>query len=556
MIKKATLYTSALLNGSWLLASIDTALWLHKSDGYKQVNINCVSNISIFNLFNILLRFKNLSSYYKKSKIKKLLSLIEFSKSQDNSKSELANFAVGNIDRAYLTVDDLEIKFVRVRVGKKNSILNNLILSFRVIVDYFRYFSKSALKNRIYLKYQVAGVYSGLHVLSEALRSDYKSYGSVFHCRIGILAALYKLHSSVKDIKNDDLLIENNSYVCGPAQEYVYGFFSRFMSDRGACFIEMSNIQQPYIKRELKDKYYSRLKLYQIDNNFNSIEKEKITEYYSSRIEKPWEIFNSKSEKYTSTKEILSLNGLSVIIYLHSFTDAQYVYGYDGYDGYHDLMDWCLNTISLLNSNEHVSKVIIKPHPGINPVYHPGDTFAINHLKSKISKFDKVQWADFHFDVNHINSLGLVVGITHHGSVAEELVFKKIPVIASTHSYWGEEYKFGYWWKDVKEYEKLISSKSITELVVTENQTNELYRYAMKKYFNLNSDTNFDVDSTWKDMLNIYDGVEDCHEHGENMEQVMRLVSQIDPEDRQFKKYIKTRLQRINLLKDVRENNN
>ena len=57
-------------------------------------------------------------------------------------------------------------------------------------------------------------------------------------------------------------------------------------------------------------------------------------------------------------------------------------------------------------------------------------------------------------------------------------------------------------------------------------------------------------------MLNIYDGVEDCHEHGENMEQVMRLVSQIDPEDRQFKKYIKTRLQRINLLKDVRENNN
>ena len=556
MIKKATLYTPATLNGGWLLISIDTALWLNKSIGCKDITIKSVSNQKLFNFFNLLLRFKNLSSYLTKNKFKKLKSFITLSNSKNYKLSELANFAVGNIDRAYLTVDDLEIKFVRVRVGKKNSILNNLILSFRVIVDYFRYFSKSALKNRIYLKYQVAGVYSGLHVLSEALRSDYKSYGSVFHCRIGILAALYKLHSSVKDIKNDDLLIENNSYVCGPAQEYVYGFFSRFMSDRGACFIETNNTQKPYIKRELKDKYYSRLKLYQIDNNFNSIEKEKITEYYSSRIEKPWEIFNSKSEKYTSTKEILSLNGLSVIIYLHSFTDAQYVYGYDGYDGYHDLMDWCLNTISLLNSNEHVSKVIVKPHPESTSTYHPGDAVANNYLKSKISKFDKVQWADFHFDVNHINSLGLVVGITHHGSVAEELVFKKIPVIASTHSYWGEEYKFGYWWKDVKEYEKLISSKSITELVVTENQTNELYRYAMKKYFNLNSDTNFDVDSTWKDMLNIYDGVEDCHEHGENMEQINYLVSQIDPEDRQFKKYIKTRLQRINLLKDVRENNN
>ena len=246
------------------------------------------------------------------------------------------------------------------------------------------------------------------------------------------------------------------------------------------------------------------------------------------------------------------MNGISAIVYLHSFTDAQYIYGYDGY---HDLMDWCLNTISLLNSNEHVSKVIVKPHPGINPVYHPGDSFATNYLKSKISKFDKVQWADFHFDVNHINSLGLVVGITHHGSVAEELVFKKIPVIASTHSYWGEEYKFGYWWKDVKEYEKLISSKSITELVVTKNQTNELYRYAMNFHFAKDNYNFFSIGSTWKDIFDIYK-VKDAQEFGENMEQVMRLVSQIDPEERQFKKYIKTRLQRINLLKDVRENNN
>jgi hypothetical protein len=147
-----------------------------------------------------------------------------------------------------------------------------------------------------------------------------------------------------------------------------------------------------------------------------------------------------------------------------------------------------------------------------------------------------------------------VVGITHHGSVAEELVFKKIPVIASTNSYWGEEYKFGYWWKNVKDYENLISGKAITELVVTKTQIDELYRYAMDQYFNINSDVNFNIDSTWLDMLSIYDGVEDCLEHGENMEQIIRLVSMIDPEDRQFKEYIKTRLKRINLLKDNSKN--
>ena len=56
-------------------------------------------------------------------------------------------------------------------------------------------------------------------------------------------------------------------------------------------------------------------------------------------------------------------------------------------------------------------------------------------------------------------------------------------------------------------------------------------------------------------MLRIYDGVEDRNEHGENMEQINYLVSKIDPEDRQFKEYINTRLQSITLLKDVREIN-
>ena len=59
---------------------------------------------------------------------------------------------------------------------------------------------------------------------------------------------------------------------------------------------------------------------------------------------------------------------------------------------------------------------------------------------------------------------------------------------------------------------------------------------------------------TWQDMLRIYDGVEDRNEHGENMEQINNLVSTIDPEDKQFKDYINTRLQRINLLRSSNTN--
>ena len=551
MIKKATLYTPAPLNGGWLLISIDTALWLHKLSGYTHITIKTVSNYNPFNLFSLFLRLKNLSSYLNKNKFKKYRSFINHSDFKNNKLTKLASFAKGKLDQANLTIGELEIEFVRERLDKKNSILNFLTLSYKTVIDYLNYFSKSALKNKVYLEYKVANVYAGLHVLSEALRSDYKSFGSIFHCRIGILTALYKLHSSVKEYEQIVLPKKSNSFVCGPALEYIYGFFSRYMSDQGAFFLETNNRQQPYIKRELNEKYYSRLNLSKLEIDFLDVEKDKITEYYKNRIERPWEAFRYKVEKYSSNKELTNLNGVTVILYLHSFTDAQYVYGYDGY---HDLMDWCLSTISLLNSNEYISKVVVKPHPESTSTYHPGDSIANKYLKSQLSKFDKVEWADFHFDVNHIVSKGLVVGITHHGSVAEELVFKKIPVIASTNSYWGEEYKFGYWWKNVKDYENLISGKAITELVVTKTQIDELYRYAMDQYFNINSDVNFNIDSTWLDMLSIYDGVEDCLEHGENMEQIIRLVSMIDPEDRQFKEYIKTRLKRINLLKDNSKN--
>ena len=554
--KKATLYTSAILNGGWLLICIDIALWLHKSDGYKQITIEQTTNYNPFNLFSLLLRIKNLSSYLTLNKFKKLFIYLNFkskklrnytiSKHKKHNISELTNFTNEKIDETSIIIGDLKIDFVRKKFKKKFFLLHYLILTFRVIVDYINYFTKSALKNKAYLNYKVANVHAGLHVLSEALRSDYKSYGSIFHCRLGILTALYKLHSNFSQIK--EINFENeNAYVIGPAQQYIYGFSSRLVSDRGACFIETSSIQQPYIKLELKDKYYSRLSQIPKELNLTRINKEKVFEYYKNRIEKPWKVFNYKIEKYSTNKELSNLNGVTVILYLHIFTDAQYVYGYDGY---HDLMDWCLKTISLLNSNEYVSKVIVKPHPESTSAYHPGDSIANEYLKSQISSFGKVEWADFHFDVNHIDTSGLVVGITHHGSVAEELVFKKIPVIGSTYSNWGEEYKFGYWWKDVKDYETLISGKSITELVVTDTQIDELCRYADDLYFSENSKKIFKYDSTWQDMLRIYDGVEDRNEHGENMEQINNLVSTIDPEDKQFKEYINTRLQRINLLKD------
>ena len=74
-MKKATLYTSASLNGSWLLTSIDIALWLNKSEGFKEITIcTCDSGHSSYNFFSLLLRFKNLFTLYTANNIKKIFA--------------------------------------------------------------------------------------------------------------------------------------------------------------------------------------------------------------------------------------------------------------------------------------------------------------------------------------------------------------------------------------------------------------------------------------------------------------------------------------------------
>ena len=139
MTKKAIVYTSAKLNGSRLLVSIDYALWLHKSDGFKEVTISCISSCNSFNFFTTLMRLKNLSLYLTKNKFKKLRNFITSSNNSSpinlkkNTTSEVANFALEKSDQAYLTIGDLEIQFVRMRLGEKESPLSFTTLTYKVV---------------------------------------------------------------------------------------------------------------------------------------------------------------------------------------------------------------------------------------------------------------------------------------------------------------------------------------------------------------------------------------------------------------------------------------
>ena len=550
MKKKGIIYTTAQLNGSWLLMSVDIALWLHKRDGYREIIVNCIPLNRSFNIFNLVMRFKNIFNYLKVNKLKKLCKYLLLIKSCKKKNSEITKFALGHLDHANLKISDLQIKFIRSKSKKKNTINSHIKVYKNVIIDYYKYFKISSLKRKKYLKYRVKNIFAGLHVLSEALRSDYRSFGSIFKSRIGIISAIYKLRSSLPIYEEIVLPIDVDAYVCGPDQEYLYGFFSKFLENSGAKFIETESMQYLYLKRQLKENFYQRPKILKIKNKAYTIDEKKIKQYYKKRIKKPWEAFtyiDYLKKGVSNSKKIIKFKKASAIVYLHSFTDAQYVFGDDGY---YDLFDWALKTISILSLNKNISKVIVKSHPGIDRQYHPGDLKANMHLKSKFQNSNKVEWVDEHFDVMQIKNLDTIVGITHHGSVAEELVFSDIPVVASTFAPWGEKYNFGFWWNNYREYELFISGKEITKLEVSKFQKKELYRYAMDKYFSKYVKARLNCGLTWQDALKVYN-IKKHHEFGENMDQIKNIISHLDPAGNEFQKYILLRLKKINRLRSI-----
>jgi hypothetical protein len=156
----------------------------------------------------------------------------------------------------------------------------------------------------------------------------------------------------------------------------------------------------------------------------------------------------------------LGERGLYPVLFLHDFDDGQYYYGNDGFD---DLWDWTTFTIDTLLANSAVVRVFIKAHPNAAGSGNSGDVVARRRLQNRYATTARVSWLASDTSPRALEELGHIVGITHHGSVAEELTFCGIPVIASTRAPWGERYRFASLWNTPAEYGRILRGLSIEE---------------------------------------------------------------------------------------------
>ena len=151
---------------------------------------------------------------------------------------------------------------------------------------------------------------------------------------------------------------------------------------------------------------------------------------------------------------------LTVVIFLHGFDDAQYMFGLDGYE---DLYDWTVVSIDECLGNRHIGRVLIKGHPNIDLVTVSADKYAVERLRRRFQHEPRVEFIDRRTDIKALTSLGLVYGITHHGSVAEELVAVGLPVIASSIAPWGKNYPFLRLWDSPSEYAAILRGLTTTD---------------------------------------------------------------------------------------------
>lgn len=143
------------------------------------------------------------------------------------------------------------------------------------------------------------------------------------------------------------------------------------------------------------------------------------------------------------------------VVFLHDFRDAQLFFGVNEFV---DLYSWAEAAIAACTQYP-AAHTLVKQHPADMTSLDATNVAALARLKSRFAG-QSVEFLDgstvLH-DVLDATTAKDLVGITHHGTVAEELAWLNVPVIASRTGPWGKHYTFCSLWETRTQMETLIS---------------------------------------------------------------------------------------------------
>lgn len=193
-------------------------------------------------------------------------------------------------------------------------------------------------------------------------------------------------------------------------------------------------------------------------NKYQKIKVKKILRNITYNTEKiPW----MKNIKFKENNFFLN-DKITHIIYLHSFTDAQLLYGFDGFL---NVYDWIQFTIKELIKNKK-NRILIKAHPSIFHRKFPSnyikyDQKICNQLFSEYSEVKNVS-----FLIKPIKNIDILkkaskkcILISHHGSAILEGLYCGFKCISSKATLWSKKNQLTNSWSNKYEYKNLLKKK-------------------------------------------------------------------------------------------------
>lgn len=317
-----------------------------------------------------------------------------------------------------------------------------------------------------FLTFSLDGVVIGDLVAAHALRSEQRAGGSIKRLK-NLWQYFYRGCALIRYA--EDYALGNptgqNVFVYTNEVTYLHGIYMRFFRCRGASSLERFDPKLSFRLVGPSEEVVSpkivtaRLTAEQLE-----IEQEQTAiKYMEERIKDPssrlvYMIHGSNSTHHSVRLEsgveaIFTRDKIDVVIFMHSLSDGQYSYGYDGFE---DIADWAIFTIQTIIADNSLGNVYVKLHPNTPSEKVPADDAFKRRVLRLFGSTNRCSFLDSSVSPKALASQGRFLGITHHGSVSEELVFLGIPTIGSRFARWGYCYNFVLAWSSIEEYRLML----------------------------------------------------------------------------------------------------
>ena len=339
-----------------------------------------------------------------------------------------------------------------------------LSAQMRGIALYLRCVTSSGFSVEKLRRLEVDGLRVGDLVASSTLRLYPQAGGALRSSKLAILSQLVDASSFLRYIDRACPVKETGTLVFVRERTYLDGLYMRRLHARGAMIFDWFRYDCDYKIYRGEDEYLHPQIAKPSKGVAGKAERRKVEEYLAGRIENPSGSLYYMRSHIGMGSALVDWSGQFVetqhhcwypVLFLHSFDDAQFAFGWDGFD---DLYGWVMFTVDKLVANPVVARVLIKPHPNVEYTQYPGDKRALEKLRRRFSVEPKVVWLSAACSVDALRGPGHFVGITHHGSVAEELVYRGIPAIGSVYAPWGKGFRFLTTWETPREYAEILDS--------------------------------------------------------------------------------------------------